>query len=222
MNTLLHLKLNSQASESFILTRSSCVPITYFFPCKLRWVQNIFHGKRCFVDERQFGFSWLHFSLQWSAKGTSNQCWCLCLYVLPLRTPPGRFEIYMSFKKIPKWSNASSRNNCTQRPPCEDDLWDPRVLQNVNVRPQGWGCVVWCGVVWWGSYLLLRIRLKCAFFLSARVPYRCLASYCLQIGDFPLLGHVHGGCYANLLRHHRESFSLFLPCIPLFRVPFVF
>lgn len=147
MNTLLHLKLNSQASESFILTWSSCVPITYFFPCKLRWVQNIFHGKRCFVDERQFGFSWLHFSLQWSAKGTSNQCWCLCLYVLPLRTPPGRFEIYMSFKKIPKWSNASSRNNCTQRPPCEDDLWDPRVLQNVNVRPQGWGGVVWCGVV---------------------------------------------------------------------------
>lgn len=154
MNTLLHLKLNSQASESFILTRSSCVPITYFFPCKLRWVQNIFHGKRCFVDERQFGFIWLHFSLQWSAKGTSNQCWCLCLYVLPLRTPPGRFEIYMSFKKIPKWSNASSRNNCTQRPPCEDDLWDPRVLQNVNVRPQGWGCVVWCGVVWCGGAVI--------------------------------------------------------------------
>lgn len=141
----LHLKLNSRASESFILTWSYGVAITYFFPCKLRGVQNIFHGKRCFVDKRQFGFSWLHFSLQWSAKGTSNQCWCLCLYVLPLRTPPGRFEIYMSFKQIPKWSNASSRNNSTQRPPCADDLWDPPALQNVNVRPQGWGWVVWCG-----------------------------------------------------------------------------
>lgn len=120
-------------------------------PCKLVGIQNILHRERGPVAERGFGCNWLHVSVNVDQDAGSGG-----LRVVSVCLPAAPLGLYLYY------STLSTRH-----------------LSNLHAI-QGCKCALSAGGVAL-SYLLACIWLKCALFLSLRVPHCASSCHYLQM-----------------------------------------